>query len=137
MNQASLELAPVYTLDPRLLIFPGSFGGQRCFLAEVDAGQPPLMMKSPRMGEALLGLKDNFVRHEATGALVTLGVHPEVAEAAFELLVASDVIREVAELAKAMPQLGKWREWGWMEALIYHEGTRDYPFSADGHGRRL
>lgn len=118
----------IYTLDPRLLIYPRKVGHERVFAAEVDCALPPLILRHPSIAHALMLLPERFSKPDALKAWAALNFVGLPTTAIWDALVEAGLVRRTEEVTAALPMARTWRRFGWAEALAYHAAVRDYPF---------
>lgn len=117
-----------YRLHPGLLIYPAPIAGERVLIAELSSSLPPLILRHPRIPWAITVLPERFTAAEALARWTDDPVFAEHAEAFWEVLVNEGLAIPAADDSPAVRRFDTWSAFGWAEASVYHEATRDYPF---------
>lgn len=119
-----------YRLHPGLLIYPAPIVGKRVLIAEVSSSRPPLILRHPRISWALSVLPERFTADDALERWRADASFAEHADA-FWYVVEREGIAIPADDDDDDPAIMRhdaWARFGWAEASVYHEATRDYPF---------
>ena len=54
-----------YRVNPMLLVYPAEINGCRRLIAELSAGNPPLLLNEPKIAWALASLPNRFTKEDA------------------------------------------------------------------------
>lgn len=117
----------MYRVSPLALVYPSTIEGQRRFILQLKASEPPLILKDWRVVCALAVLPDRFSHQVAVDAWGEL-FGGKCADDLFEFLVAEHVIIKADANDPVATRFDAWKEFGWPEAASFQEATRDYPF---------
>lgn len=113
-----------YEIHSNLLVFTKIVSGVRKLVAEIDSASPCIILKDPKILTWLLALSRTFDLHLAKDAWITIFGDTLKFTGVFDLCLNAGIIR------KAGIETGyeEWKKYGWSEASVYHEATKDYPF---------
>lgn len=118
----------LYRLHPCLLVYAAPIAGERVLIAEVSASQPPLILRHPRIAGALAVLPERFTEDEAVTHWSTDECFEQHATALWRVLYDEGLVVIADADDPMLHRFDDWERFGWGEASIYQEGTRDYPF---------
>jgi SagB-type dehydrogenase family enzyme len=116
-----------YRLNPLLLIYSARIGGDRRLLAETRSSSPPLVLHDAHVAWALTALPAEFDLGEVHNVWSRV-FKPELIELLWQACLDEGLIAPVETKDQTIVRFDAWDAFGWSEAAIFHESTRDYPF---------
>ena len=117
-----------YRLHPGLMIYPASISGERVLIAELSSSREPLILRHPRILWAITVLPQRFDAAEALELWLSDSVFAEYAQAFWEVLINEGLVIDASDNSIGVRRFDQWSKFGWLEASLYQEATRDYPF---------
>lgn len=126
-TEALPQPAQVYAPHPQLLVYPmaPTEDAARVLVAETDAARPPLILRDPRVPQAISLLPDSGTRAEITARWGAEPALLPIADELWHILTTEGLLVPAAETSD---RAAAWRGYDWDEAYRFHAATRDYPF---------
>lgn len=118
----------LYRLHPGLMIYPAPIAGERVLIAELSSSRPPLILRHPRIPWAITVLPERFTAADALERWTADPVFAEHAEAFWDVLLNEGLAISADDDSAEVRRFDEWSRFGWAEASLYQEATRDYPF---------
>lgn len=118
----------LYCVHPLMLLYTAPVGGSRSYIVELSSSAPPLIVKHWHFAWALALLPETFTRDEAFDLWAGDSRLAGVAEDIWLLATEGEVIIRHNDQRPEIRRYKAWQEYGWSEASVYQEATRDYPF---------
>ena len=130
---ANVNMSATYTTHPCMLICPRRIESQRTFVIELRATEPAVIVEDPLLVWAMLALPSKFTEAEAKAIWAQEEKAEDVVDEVWEFALGEGLLLSSEKAAAFNTRLDIWKEIGWEDAGIYHEGTKDYPFVAMNH----
>jgi SagB-type dehydrogenase family enzyme len=118
----------LYRVHPLMLMYPAPIGGARKYIIELSSFDPPLIIKDWRFGWAIALLPETFTSEEALDLWARDSRTAELKDEIWKIATQSEVIIRRDESRPELQRFNAWQSYGWSEASVYQEATRDYPF---------
>ncbi|MBX9725230.1 MAG: hypothetical protein K2X81_27750, partial [Candidatus Obscuribacterales bacterium] len=117
-----------YTTNPLMLICPRKIESQRTFAIDLRSTEPAFIVEDPLLVWALTALPKRFLKDEAVAVWTREGRAKEHVDEIWNFVTAERLVVPVDELNHLGERYESWNSGSWADAVVYHEGTRDYPF---------
>lgn len=111
-----------------MLMYTAPIAGSRTYIIELLSYDPPLIVKDWRFAWAIALLPESFTRNEALDIWAGDPRLAEIAQEVWSLATQGDLIVSYDDSRPELRRYDAWRTYGWSEASVYQEATRDYPF---------
>jgi len=109
-------------------MYPAPIGGFREYIIEMSSFYPPLIVKDWRFACAIALLPESFTYEEALDIWDRNQNTSLMKDEIWTVATQCEVVIQENESNPHIHRYKNWKAYGWSEASVYQEATRDYPF---------